>query len=79
MKKYIAFGLYQKNEQGAYQEAMEPGEAKEVYREQDVRRAHGILRNVLKMLDEGRTINPTSIVHDEIKRLMKRVDESPTS
>lgn len=36
----------------------------------DTRRAHGILRNVLKMLDEGHAIYPTSVVHDEIKRLM---------
>lgn len=36
----------------------------------DTRRAHGILRNVLKMLDEGLAIHPTSPVHDEIRRLM---------
>lgn len=36
VKKYIAFGLYQKNELGGHQEAMEPGEAKSVYLASDV-------------------------------------------
>jgi hypothetical protein len=36
MEKFIAFGLYRKNEHGAHQEAMEPGEAKPVYLVKDV-------------------------------------------
>lgn len=36
MEKYIAFGLYHKNEHGGHQEAMEPGIAKPVYLAKDV-------------------------------------------
>lgn len=71
MKTYIAFDLFTKNEHGGHQIAARgPVVAIEVYREEDVRRAHGILRNALKMLDEGHAIYPTSVVHDEIRRLM---------
>lgn len=74
MEKYIAFGLYRKNEHGGHTEISKPREGEHVYLAADVQRAHGILRNVLKMLDEGLAIHPSSIVHDEIRLLMKRAD-----
>jgi hypothetical protein len=56
MQKYIAFGLYNRNEHGAYQESMEPGEPKPVYLAADV---HALLTRVRDAIqgDEGSVLD----------------------
>lgn len=53
MEKYIAFGLYRKNEHGGHQEAMEPGEAKPVYLAKDVDALLHELRDLIQRCAGG--------------------------
>jgi hypothetical protein len=64
MHKYIAFNLYSKNAYGANQEAIEPGEAKQVYLAADV---HALLERVRDAIkgDEGSVL-------DELNSILMR-------
>jgi hypothetical protein len=53
MQKYIAFGLYSKNEQGAFQPAGEATLQQDVYLAKDVDALTGLVREMLKAYDEG--------------------------
>lgn len=52
MEKYIAFGLYRKNEHGGHQEAMEPGEAKQVYLAADVDKLRELLSRAVELFQD---------------------------